>query len=333
MVSRKEIENIIENIISSSDKKIIIKCKPPIDENAFNNLHSNEEIAEFFGLEYLPKGRPDLSDDEKNWANESIAFYDKRNHVLLNFLTHEDRRIKSLDFTNNHSDDSDDNYLANLKDVIRAYYEAPYVLKKGLWLMQFERGYDLEKAGECDMYGVTMYNASLWGGGVEETMYHEMAHALSFQNIDWRNGEKIDRDTLPKPLSDMWSEATQKDYEFQEQHNLPHQDTSDYGETNQHEDFAEMGAVVAGKMVKAPYNHLSNGYAIYKDDPTRSSGREFDHYQSLDEIIEANPHRAELMKDLMKNGKNVDIENKREYMNNMYQQLSDDYGEELKETW
>lgn len=326
MVSKNIIENIFDNIIG---KGMMVKCKPPIDETAFDKLRTNEEIAEFFGFEYLEGGRPDLASDERTWANESIAFYDKRNHVLLNFLTHEDMRMKGLDFSNNHKEgDTEDEYIANLKDVIRAYYEAPYVLKKGLWLMQFENGTDIDVAGECNMYGVNMYRASLWGD-VADTMYHEMTHCLAFQNLDWQNGKTPSISLLPSPLQSMWREATEQDYKFQEQNNIPHRDTSKYAEKNQHEDFAEMGAVIAGKMTKK-YTHLSHSYRVWESDPVDGNKS---HRQTLDEIIENNPHRAKLMKELMKNGKKVDIENKREYIGSIYQEEYETIGGQLKQVW
>lgn len=329
MVEKEVIYDIIETIINKDFKTHLnTKCRPSIDEVAFSKLKTNKEVADFFGLEYLPDGKPD---GDNTGFNENIAFYDKRNHCLISFSTHDDLRIKGLDFNNNHIDGENGDYVANLKDVIRAYYEAPYILKKATHLIQFENGSGIEVGGDCNMYTIGMYRPSIWGD-VRETLYHEMSHALAFQSIDWKNGEKLVVGKLPDSIKDRWEKATQQDYDFQKKNNLPHQDTSEYGETNPSEDFAEMGAVISSKITKSDYG-LDSSYRVYVSDETRPSGRRFSHRMTMDEIIEANPNRAKLMREIMSDTKQVKTENKREYRNKLNREMAEMFDEEPVETW
>lgn len=310
MVERETIEHILNTIIKNDNIKG--KCKKTINEIAFNKLKTNEEIAEFFGLEYLPQGRLGVEGEILDGVNKNIAFYDKRNNVTISFITDEDYKIEGLDFNNNHVEgDYDDEYVANLRDVIRAYYEAPYSLKKSTWLINFTKGFGLFTGGDCSMYGVNIYRGGLWGD-VHEVLYHEMSHALSYQYIDWRNGEEMSATQLPKKLKDKWEKATQEDYKYQKEHGLPHQDTTTYGEENPVEDFAEMGTTIASKLTGAGYTPNSHYSFKIEDDSPRGYHRES---QTTDDIIRCNPNRAKLMRELMNTGKHIDGDNKQEYIN------------------
>ena len=309
MVEREQIEIIINTIIGQSN--IIGKCKRTIDEAKFNSLKTNEEIAEFFGLEYLPQGRLGTEGEVMDGVNKNIAFYDKRNNVTISFITDETYKIPGLDFDNNHVEgDYGDEYVVNLKDVIRAYYEAPYSLKKSTWLINFEKGSNLFTGGDCSMYGVNIYRGGLWGD-VREVLYHEMSHALSFQYLDWRNGEDMTADVLPEKLRSRWEKATKEDYKYQEEHGLHHQDTTEYGEENPMEDFAEMGTTIASKLTGA--NYTPNSHYKFKVEDDSPSGYHYE-LQNSDDIIRCNPNRAKLMRELMSTGKNIDGDNKQEYI-------------------
>ena len=324
MVARETILEIIEDILlSKKEFQLTGKCRPSIDESAFNKLSSLQDVADFFGLKLVEVGRPECVEANSDLSN--FGFYDEKYDVAINFFDKEPYRMKLIDFENTTSDDydgDDDNgHTCNIRDVLRAYFEAPVALKRATERIDIINETPSPHAGYCDMHDITLNKDTfLYGENrIKEVMYHEMTHAFenTFLHGDFKS-EEVNR--ICPELRDRWSKATQQDYEYQRSKGYTQQNTTEYGDTNPREDFAEMGSVVSSKITKTDYN-MSSAYRYkIRDDET---GRSRHYTQTVDEIIEANPYRYALMKELI-SGNTGSVKDKQEFRRN-----EDAYFEEL----
>ena len=147
-----------------------------------------------------------------------------------------------------------------------------------------------------------------------------MTHAFenTFLHGDFKS-EEINR--ICPELRERWAKATQQDYEYQKSKGYTQQNTTEYGDTNPREDFAEMGSVVSSKITKTDYK-MSLAYHYKVPDDTKISGTSW-HTQTVNEIIEANPNRYALMKELI-SGNKGSVKDKQKFREN-----EDAYFEEL----
>lgn len=270
------------------------------DQAKFDDLRTPEEIAEFFELEYLPNGRQEYA---QFMDGKFMEFYDKKHEVHLRFYKDKNNKIREIDYTNKGKG------VANLKDVVKVYKEAPQSFKEATNQITYVRSNKFTTAGQCDTHGnIDIYDSAFLDNtprrGVyrdtwETTTWHEMFHALDFALHDMGLYNKliIEKDAngyhrINKTMEREWAKATQKDKSYQKKNGLKVQDTTIYGEDAASEDIAEMAGVISAKVNGRNYA-TTNAYSVKKPCPERTNGCRT--RQTIDEIIEANPNRAKLM--------------------------------------
>lgn len=302
-----------DTILSTIERK----CRKPVNNQIFKSLKTNEEIAEYFRLKYLPEGDNDIL-TRLMPDNENISFYDKRNNTLITFYTNPKKKIKNVTFTNDTPEELHDkkrNRTLDLKDIIRAYYEAPYSLKQSTRKISIMQGRDLGPGGDCIDFDVTIYAEGI--DSLEPDLYHEMTHAFAHTLINYEKGEYNQMGTLPLSVRDQWDKARQDDYKYQKsinimkEYGMEKQDTTEYGSEKPSEDFAEMGSVICTKLTGKDYEIPLSYYIMERECPESHLWKNGDkrHEQTSEEIIRLNPNRARLMESLIRTGKHVGKEN------------------------
>lgn len=278
-----------------------LQKEPVFDETRFANLKTNEEIADFFGYEYIPKGRYYESIDAK-----TFEFYDKENDVYVRFFRNEKYMCKNIDFTNSGKAEYD------LKEVLRIYDETHPNLKVGLDDIEFLRmpnspGGDAGRSHVRVFDENIMRSVSKRGGIVaeveplEHTLDHELGHIYSDTFL--KKGE-FTRITDPaEKIAGKLKKAGDLDTEYQLAKGLPKQNVSYYAEKNAQEEFAEI--VAQTSSLKRGKNVKVTGEKIKRPDSSSYSGFRKDK-KLVTEVKEANPHRFDLVEDLLDHPEKLD---------------------------
>jgi len=304
-----------DELIEQATEQLEDAMYPPrFDETRFNELKTHEEIADFFGLEYNPNGA-----EYKQINAKSIEFYDRKNDVTIRVFHDEQNKMPSLDLTNSGKG------KANLKDIIRAYDDAPTAFKRATDDIQFAKGDQYSPCGHCADHSIQIYENALdyhnkvaktrrlgeYGKytSIEATIWHEMAHAFDAAFVDYVNGEYVRVDVVSQELLEKWEKATKEDHKFQRENGMMEQESTDYGAERMAEDFAEFGAMVVAEMLGKGSEIMHNAYTIkvpFEDSISGTARRS----QKIIESLNANPHRWELMKELIETNENISMENK-----------------------
>ncbi len=301
------------------------------DQEQFEAIQTNEEISEFFGLEYLPKGREEYS---LNLQGEFFEFHDPKTGTYLRFYKDSLNKIEQIDYDNMNKG------TVNIKDIIKDYKNTPTHLKEASSTISFLKGSEITVAGSCHQEGnIDIYDPAFktvkgnkkvsWSS----TLWHEMMHAYDFalHEIDIGTGQlKIRENTggyhrINKMMEKEWAKASQKDKAYQIKKGLMQQETTRYGEDAPSEDIAEMASVIMTKKNKGDKYTVGNAYSIKKPCPERASGCRTP--QTVDEIINANPNRAQLMEKWINDAPAKNMQQNKQYFEKSIQKF---LKEELK---
>ena len=268
------------------------------DQERFDKLTSHEEVAEFFGFEYNPKGKKYTN----LYAGENIEFYDPKHDVSIRFFTEGEYKIQALDFKNRGNG-------YNVKQALKDYYDAPKNLKYATDDISYIRREGTRAGGECNGLHVRVYQGAFDSPRVWEEKYnvsfkhpthalhHEMVHVLD-EAIILSSAQLQDRHFINRKYAQKWAEASQKDYAHQKKQGLDKMDSSEYGEESQVEDFAEMGATYISHS-SGRNRSLYLGYEKTIKREIDGRRRRTKIFQTVEEAIEANPNRAKLMQEIL----------------------------------
>ena len=268
------------------------------DQEKFDELTTHEEVAEFFGFEYNPKGKK----YSNLYGGKNIEFYDPKHDVSIRFFTEGEYKIQALDFKNKGNG-------YNIKQALKDYYDAPKNLKYATDDISYIRREGTFCGGECNGLHVNVYQGAFEGPMMQEEKYnvsfkhpthalhHEMVHALD-EAIILSFAQLQDRHFINRKYAHKWHDATQKDYKHQKKHGLNKMDSSEYGEESQVEDFAEMGATYISHSLGINRS-LYLGYEKTIKRNINGRRRRTKIFQTVEQCISANPNRAKLMKEIL----------------------------------
>lgn len=264
------------------------------DEERFKAVKTNEELADFFGYEYIPKGR------YYEQANiKTFEFYDKKTDTILRFAREGDQKCLNIDFTNNGQCEYD------LKDVLRIYDETHPNLKVGLDDITFLRGDKYTPGGDACGCSVRIYDENIAHNfskrGVhaeveplEHTLDHELGHIFSDSFL--QENEYNVMDDVAINIRKDFKNAGVNDKLHQQSKGLNPQEVSHYAEKNQSENFAEVTAGVSN--LKRGNNYKVYAERVKRPDESKISGFVRDK-PTLKEVKSRNPNQYEYVDNLL----------------------------------
>lgn len=260
LVEFSEDKETVDLTLKRDSSKKPTNGKTDID---WENIKSPQDVADYFGYDYAFEDDRHYFYDSK--GNTSIII--DRYHTIG-----KGSRYNSIDFENSG------NGIYDLKEIIKIYDEAPFLLKKSTNEILF-RG---SKVGKPNTFGsskpfleefngisvtkrIKIFAPSILKnknlrGNVAQTMYHEMFHCLEYSLINdpklidvFLNPKKYSvherKEALSKahPISnsDDWRDSCQFDEEYQNKNGFDVEMASKYSDKNEHEHFAEVGSMVA----------------------------------------------------------------------------------------
>lgn len=283
-------------------RAVTINEKPAFDQEKFDQLKTHEEVAEFFGLEYIPKG---IFYEQANM--KTFEFYDPKTDTVLRFVREGEQKCRNIDFSNSGKCEYD------LKEVVRIYEETHPNLKVGLNDIVFLKGDQYTPAGDAGGNMVRIYdeglshNFSTRGIAAEKEPFehvldHELGHIFDNTFVKLVEGEFERVTTVAPSIEKPFEDAGNLDIEYQKNNGLPVQKTSDYAETNLSENFAEVVAMVGGlnrgknykvyaERVERPAPEKPRGYI--RDSPT------------LTEVKSRNPNQFKYVESLVEHPEQI----------------------------
>ena len=338
----EDITNNIKNI--EVDNEVQTKNKKVFDQERFDEITTNEEIAEFFDMDYYPNGRPNHAEMFKG-RGEFFELYDKQNECYIRVYKDNVNKLNEIDLNNKIIDrkfqekmSKDELYdyegpVVNFKDIIKSYTEAPELLKQSTNMITFVKteNRNILTSGECRDYNIDIYQGAFFGRKnsgyyvYEEVMYHEMFHSFDNTFLKFENGRliynEIDMEARRRVKlnnSNMeveWERARQQDHEYQRKNGMMEQDVTTYGEETNVEDTAEMAGILLAFNRRGVDYTPNNSYSLKVKDDTRASGYRRKG-QTAKEVFEANPYRTKLMQKWLNTqyqdvGKNKKLERER----------------------
>ncbi|WP_296796232.1 phage minor head protein [uncultured Methanobrevibacter sp.] len=289
------------------------------DETRFANLKTNEEIADFFGYEYIPKGRYYESIDGK-----TFEFYDKKNDVYLRFFREGDHKCRAIDFTNSGKGEYD------LKEVLRIYDETHPNLKVGVDDINFKRWNKQGHSGDASGHTVNIYDLGLTKNkydAFESVLDHELGHV--FEDTFLLDNEFSNAVNVASKLKPKINKATKLDIDLHNKKGIKAHSISDYATTNDAEEFAELVSQEAN--LRRGKNHIVCGERFKIKDETRISGFKRRIYEpTLAENKENNPNRFSVISDLLDHPEKINpnwrsetqirVKNSRKHLNDFIKQ-------------
>ena len=296
-----------------------LQKEPVFDETRFANLKTNEEIADFFGYEYIPKGRYYESIDGK-----TFEFYDKKNDVYLRFFREGDHKCRAIDFTNSGKGEYD------LKEVLRIYDETHPNLKVGVDDINFKRWNKHGHSGDASGHTVNIYDLGLTKNKYEtfeSILDHELGHV--FEDTFLLDNEFSNAVNVASKLKPKINKATKLDIDLHNKKRIKAHSISDYATTNDAEEFAELVSQEAN--LRRGKNYIVRGERIKIKDETRISGFKRRRYEpTLAENKENNPNRFSVISDLLdhpekinpnwKSETQIRVKNSRKHLNDFIKQ-------------
>lgn len=270
------------------------------DESRFAKLKTNEEIADFFGYEYIPRGK------YYEQANiKTFEFYDKKTDTILRFAREGDQKCLNIDFTNSGKCEYD------LKEVLRIYDDAHPNLKVGLDDITFLRGDKYSPGGDAGNHSVRIFDGGISHNfskrgisaevePLEHTLDHELGHIFSDSLL--QSNEHSVMDDVALNIRKEFKNAGVNDKLHHQNIGLSPQKVSYYAEKNQSENFAEVTAGVSN--LKRGNNYKVYGESIKRPDASRSSGFMRDK-PTLQEVKFRNPNQYEYVDNLLDHPESV----------------------------
>ncbi|MBQ6345000.1 MAG: minor capsid protein [Methanobrevibacter sp.] len=264
------------------------------DEERFKALKTNEELADFFGYEYIPKGR------YYEQANiKTFEFYDKKTDTILRFAREGDQKCLNIDFTNSGKCEYD------LKDVLRIYDETHPNLKVGLDDITFLRGDKYTPGGDACGCSVRIFDENIRHSfskrgihaevePLEHTLDHELGHIFSDSFVQENEYNVLD-DVAISIRKDFKTAGVNDDLHHQKMGLTP-QKVSHYAEKNQSENFAEVTAGVSN--LKRGNNYKVYAEHVRRPDESKISGFVRDK-PTLKEVKARNPNQYEYVDNLL----------------------------------